>query len=272
MDDEESIHADDAEEIEAVYQQTKKDKKKGKKPANGNDEPATPKKKGGRRKKKTATFLPQPPPSSMFDEDDEDAATDAATDADDDFFKFFSGGDNAGGGVPEVDAETIARIVNKCYMIHEYYNAFPDLKTKKRWTVDKCTEEACDKELERIRHTRNMQGARAAFNGAFIGCFGMLETATHDWGFNPMELEIRGIRSATAKNLHMFESELTEAYIELASRFSTGWQWRLAYKCFQFTMTYSAMQKDPEFSAKVQAARKKAEEAFKNGNIPVPPE
>ncbi len=256
MDDEERITTANADEIERDFQEKKRNKRLGKKakpPASSSDEPATEKKEPkAKGKKKQASFLP------VYDEPDPYLEDDAFPEFDD--------------LAAYPDPDDIAEIVRKCRMINEYYEVFPDVRTKKKWNPDKVSNTACDVELERIRNIRDMKGARKAFNGAFVSTFSVFEKFTHEYGYNPFDLDVHGIGGAVSANLPKFETELTEAYIELGSHFATSWPYRLAYKCVEFTQAYSALQKNPELQKKMREAMEAAQQALREGRTQPPVE
>lgn len=255
--DEEPIGANNAAELERKYQAKKRNRRLGKAdPVEEEDdfgdplqdEPAIkPKGKGKGKAKakpkapKKKVEIPTFAPEIDFDEPD------------DDYTEMY-----------DEDPDELGRIVVKCRQITQYYEEFPKLATKKKWNPEKASERACDAELARLRHILDMQGARPAFDMAFAQCFSILEKATHEWGWNPFNLEIRGIGDAVANptvRKNNFEHELTEAYIELGGHFASSWEARLAFKCVKFVTFYSAIKKDPVLQKKMEEQMKKAQEA-----------
>ncbi len=139
---------------------------------------------------------------------------------------------------------------DKVRKLMKYAVRFPEICApfKKQIRVDMSEAEA-DTLLLRIREVLGEKGSKQMCDKLLWGVFMAAEKITHDFHFNPLKLQIRGISNAVAFGLTQkgfrdsLEPEISEMEIEIGGRFHAPWYARLGVKLADFTLAFSNRQK-----------------------------
>jgi hypothetical protein len=155
----------------------------------------------------------------------------------------------------ELHAQQSAKVAEprrqeKVRKLFKYLVKFPEVCApfKKQVRVDMSEAEA-DTLLLRIREALGEKGSKQMCEKILWGGMTVLEKITHDAGFNPMKLQIKGIGGAMNKILNTpplrekLEPELTEMEIEIGGKFHAPWYARLGIKLAEFVYEFSNGQK-----------------------------
>jgi hypothetical protein len=126
------------------------------------------------------------------------------------------------------------KLPEACVQVKQHIKPNMDLKTA----------EYC---LSVIKEYLGGKGARVMVENLYAGVVTAGEKLTHDYGWNPMNLDIRGISNATqhllSEDPRKFEPELTEAEIDLGDWVVHDWPVRMLAKTYSFFAEYSVAKK-----------------------------
>ncbi|HXK31149.1 MAG TPA: hypothetical protein VJZ94_00120, partial [Candidatus Paceibacterota bacterium] len=139
--------------------------------------------------------------------------------------------------------------------INLYYLKFPQLRPSGKahtWTgLDDPNE--IEMELSRIRSLRNGAEAESSLKSYIVLGAKGLESITHQYGYNPLQLSVHQLGDAVATAMlcskpgeSPFDPEVTELAIEYGPWLGSGPEMRFLVKLAQFVYMYSDMQKNPE--------------------------
>jgi hypothetical protein len=144
--------------------------------------------------------------------------------------------------------------------INRYHKRFaflvPAGGRKREWTADMPID-SLGGELQRIRMILGSKAADQTVRLGFVQVMKGAEYAVHELGYNPWEVDIRGIGKVSESLVftpdNPFEEELDELAIEYGDWLASGPELRLAMKMAVFVTGFSKS-KEPENQVKIKAA------------------
>ncbi len=166
-------------------------------------------------------------------------------------------------------AKAEPRRVEKVRKLMRYCESFPKAtKVIQKDVHAGMDERAADAALNHVYNWLGTQGARLVLKKGWVNLLRAAEFVTQDYGWNPANMQLRGIGDAAETVLRedpdQLEPEFTEAEIELGSWLVKPWYVRIVAKTFDFMNEYSTRQKQETAKAILK------QRAAATSNIPSP--